>query len=358
MSINSQTFKPSLSHPKYILPLDFNNVSKLPDSHAWTTSTSLPLDHDHLLVDPFTDETLPIIDLAKPDEAVNLEVRQASEKWGGFQVTNHGIPVSLLHETECQARRLFSLPAERKLLVARPPEGFSGYGSARISSFFPKQMWSEGFSITGSPVEHATKLWPQDHANFCEVMEQCQAKMKTLCDKIVTIMLCSLGLTHEEDFKWFEPQNGCSQTTCMLQLNSYPVCPDPGRAMGLAPHTDSSLLTLLYQGMISGLQAYRDNAGWVAVEPVEGALVVNLGDLMQIISNGKFKSVLHRAVVNSKHHRVTTAYFYGPPKDAEISPLGKLIDYDHPPLYRPVTWKEYLEIKGKYFTKSLELIRL
>ncbi|XWS26917.1 hypothetical protein CRYUN_Cryun26dG0071400 [Craigia yunnanensis] len=349
---SSQTFNSSSSRPKYMVPLDFNNVPQLPDSHAWTT---LPLD-DHQPIDPFTEEPLPIIDLAKPG-VVKL-VRHACEKWGAFQVINHGIPVSLLYEIECQTRRLFSLPTERKLLVARPPEGVSGYGSARISPFFPKQMWSEGFSIIGSPVEHASQLWPEDHAKFCDVMEQCQAKMKRLCEKIVAVVLSSLDLTHEEDVKWFEPENGCDQNACVLQLNSYPVCPDPDRAMGLAPHRDSSLLTLLYQGSITGLQVYRDGAGWMAVEPVEGALVINIGDLMQIISNGKFKSVLHRVVVNNTQHRVSMAYFYGPPKAAKISPLSKLIDYDHPPLYRPVTWKEYLEMKGKHFTKSLELIRL
>ncbi|XWS17200.1 hypothetical protein CRYUN_Cryun33cG0048000 [Craigia yunnanensis] len=96
---------------------------------------------DHQPIDPFTEEPLPVIDLAKPG-VFNL-VRHAYEKWGAFQVTNHGIPVSLLYETECQTRRLFSLPTERKQLVARPPEGLSGYGSARISPFFPKLMWSK-----------------------------------------------------------------------------------------------------------------------------------------------------------------------------------------------------------------------
>ncbi|XP_039006611.1 gibberellin 3-beta-dioxygenase 1-like [Hibiscus syriacus] len=159
--------------------------------------------------------------------------------------------------------------------------------------------------MMGSPVEHARQLWPQDHAKFCEVMEQWQAEMKTSCEKVVGIMLASLGLTNEEDMKWFEPKNGCDGTPCVLQLNSYQVCPDLDRAMGLAPHTDSSLITLLNQRNTNNLQVYKDGAGWVAVEPVEGALVVNVGDLMHIVSNGKFTSVLHRAVVNKTCHRAS-----------------------------------------------------
>ncbi|KAK8991009.1 hypothetical protein V6N11_062035 [Hibiscus sabdariffa] len=126
-------------------------------------------------------------------------------------------------------------------------------------------------------------------------MEQWQAEMKTLCNKIVGIMLGSLGLTHEDDMNWFQPQNGIDQTQCLFHLNSYPVCPDPDRAMGLAPHTDTSLIRVVNQFNTGGLQVYQDGARWVPVEPVEGALVVNVGDLMQIVSNGKFKSVLHRA---------------------------------------------------------------
>ncbi|KAK9031677.1 hypothetical protein V6N11_055969 [Hibiscus sabdariffa] len=279
-----------------------------------------------------TNHLLPIIDIGKPG-AYDL-VRHACEKWGAFQVINHGVPLNLFSETELQARRLFSLPMEQKHLVARPPSGIVGYGSHRIASFFPKLMWSEGYRMMGSPVENARKLWLQDHAKFCEVMEQWQAKIKILIEKIVSIMLGSLGLTHEEDMQWFELKNGCDRVQCVLQLNSYPMCPDPDRAMGLAPHTDSSLITLLYQGNINDLQVYKDGERWVAIEPIEGVLVVNLGDLMQIVSNGRFKTVLHRAVVNKTQHRVSTAFFYMPLWDVKVLPLRKLVDSDHPPLYQ------------------------
>ncbi|GMI83960.1 ARABIDOPSIS THALIANA GIBBERELLIN 3-OXIDASE 3, gibberellin 3-oxidase 3 [Hibiscus trionum] len=344
MNTQTQTFN-------HLLPIDFTTVSTVPDSHAWSPTSSpshLPINDDKPL--------LPVIDIGKPD-AYEL-VRHACEEWGAFQVINHGVPLSLFSETVFQARRLFSLPMEKKHLVARPPSGTAGYGSHRISAFFPKLMWTEGYRMMGSPVEHARKLWPQDHAKFCEVMEQWQAEMKTLTERIVAMMFGSLGLTNEEEMQWFESQNGCDQPLCVLQLNSYPVCPDPERAMGLAPHTDSSLITLLDQGNISGLQVYKEGEGWVSVEPIEGAVVVNVGDLMQVVSNGRFKSVLHRAVVNKTHHRVSNAFFYGPPWDVKVSPLRKLVDSDHPQLYRSLMWKEYLQIKKNEISGALEAIRL
>ncbi|KAL4283671.1 hypothetical protein GQ457_16G006640 [Hibiscus cannabinus] len=349
------TMETQTQAPNYPLPLDFDNVSTLPDSYVWSTTTLPSDDPCHCTIND-RKASLPIIDIGDPS-TYDL-VRLACEKWGAFQVINHGVPLSLFHETEFQTRRLFSLPTEQKLLVARLPSKVVGYGSARIQAFYTELMWSEGFGMMGSPVEHARKLWPQDHAKFCEVMEQWQAEMKTLCNKIVGKMLGSLGLTHEDDMNWFQPQNGSDQTQCLFHLNSYPVCPDPDRAMGLAPHTDTSLITVVNQFNTGGLQVYQDGAGWVPVEPIEGALVVNVGDLMQIISNGKFKSVLHRALVNSTCHRLATAFFLMPSSNAEVSPLRKLVDSAHPPLYRPVTGREYFQLKVKLFMKALESIRL
>ncbi|XP_062012488.1 gibberellin 3-beta-dioxygenase 3 [Rosa rugosa] len=343
----SSTTTRNLSH---IVPLDFNSIHTLPDSHTWDSST----DHH-----PFT-ELVPIIDLLNPNAASLIQL--ASEQWGVFQVTNHGIPMNLIQEAELQARGLFELSRDQKLQALRSPvpESLTGYGRARISANFSKLMWSESFTMIGSPLEHAAQLWPDDHSvqtYFCNVMEEYQKKMKGLCVKLIRLMLGSLGLDHE-DVKWLNrPKKSGRNFPQVLQLNSYPVCPDPTRAMGLAPHTDSSIFTVLNQSNVSGLQVFEDGIGWVPVHPIPGALVVNVGDLMHILSNGRFKAAVHRAVVNELYHRISIAYFYSPPYDVKISPPMKLIDQDHPPLYRPVTWKEYLGIKGTHFNRALDLIR-
>lgn len=85
-------------------------------------------------------------------------------------------------------------------------------------------------------------------------MEEYQKAMKDLSRTLISKVMDSLGLTHE-DLGWLVPEITGSRTESIqsfLQLNSYPVCPDPHLAMGLAPHTDSSLLTILYQGNIPG----------------------------------------------------------------------------------------------------------
>ncbi|GFQ02981.1 gibberellin 3-beta-dioxygenase 1, partial [Phtheirospermum japonicum] len=99
----------------------------------------------------------------------------------------------------------------------------------------------------------------------------------------------------------------------------------------------------------AALQVLREGSSrWIMVPPHPGALVVHVGDLLHILSNGLYPSVLHRAVVNRSRQRLSVAYLYGPPSSVKIGPLAKLVDEDHPALYRPITWTEYLRRKAKY----------
>lgn len=148
--------------------LDFSSLRELPDSHAWPTLRDHPSSGGGDGGDRGHPDPVPIIDLGDPD--VIRSIARACETWGVFQVTGHGVPAGLLDRVESECQRLFTLPAERKLMALRQPDGISGYGLARISSFFSKLMWSEGFTVVGSPVEHARKLWPQDHVHFWYVM--------------------------------------------------------------------------------------------------------------------------------------------------------------------------------------------
>lgn len=336
-----------LNHPhKY---LDLNSMKELPDSHEWM----LACDEQPSIEGPNV-ESVPIIDLNNKN-AMEL-IGHACKTWGVFQLVNHNIWKSLLEDVELAGKRLFSLPTQQKLKAARSPDGAGGYGVARISSFFPKLMWSEGFTVIGSPLEHARQLWPQDYQNFCDTIEAYQNQMKKLSGKLLGLMLGSLGIT-KEDVKWAD-QGEFEGACAALQLNYYPACPDPDRAMGLAPHTDSTILTILHQSNISGLQVLREGCGWITVPPHPGALVIHVGDLLHILSNGLYTNVRHRAVVNRIQHRLSLAYLYGPPSSVKISPLPKLVDQFHPPLYRPITWSEYLGTKAKHFDNALTSVRL
>ncbi|XP_074330854.1 gibberellin 3-beta-dioxygenase 1-like [Apium graveolens] len=328
----------------HIIPIDFHTVESVPESHEWPP-------HSDCLGTVIDEVSIPVIDLA--DSNVQKLVRHASENWGIFQVTNHGVPLSVLRGVECEATRLFSLPVKEKLKVLRSPDGATGYGAARISPFFTKFMWHEGFTIIGSSLDHAKQLWPHDYQLFCDVIDEYQKKMKELAHRILLLILKSLDISEEDITSWAAAST--NESNAALQLNSYPCCPNPNRAIGLAPHTDSLLLTILNQTHdSSALQIFRDGVGWIPVAPVPDALVVNVGDLLHILSNGKFPSVYHQVIVSEEKHRISVAYFYGPKTDCQIAPLSKI----EVPIYRSLSVKEFISIKARHLDKALSFVRI
>ncbi|KAL9233907.1 hypothetical protein vseg_008842 [Gypsophila vaccaria] len=365
MGVLSEVYKQYPVENKYIIPLDFNSIKdNVPQSHAWVEntpklnptiiSTNNIINNNHYDITNEDLKLIPIIDLNDPN--ISDKIYHACEKWGMFKITNHGISKEILEKIELEAKKLFKLPMEEKMKVLRAPDGATGYGSPRITPFFSKQMWSEGFTIIGtSLVHHAQLLWPCDYQGFCDVMDEYQTQLRGLSHKLLGFMLKSLNIP-ELEMTWAsqDPNN----LSTALQLNSYPSCPDPTRTMGLAQHTDTFLFTILHQtGNASGLQVYKDGSGWVSVDPVPGALVVNVGDLMQILSNGRFQSVIHRVVVNNEKQRMSMAYFYGPPLDFDIGPF---VNYPGcvGPCYRSMKVKEYVSIKSKLLDSALSFVSM
>ncbi|KAL2898172.1 Gibberellin 3-beta-dioxygenase 1 [Bienertia sinuspersici] len=350
MGILSEAYKEHPVMDSLIVPVDFSSIKDVPESHAWAQSYDFKInsnnDHKELRF-----LSIPIIDLEDPN--VIEHIFSACETWGMFQVTNHGISKHLLKQVEFQSKKLFRLPYEQKIKIVRSPEEATGYGYPRITPFFSKRMWNEGFTIMEkSLVNHAKKVWPNAFQGFCDVMEEYQTRMKHLSNKLMGLLLESLNI----------PQPAIRESDddlcTALHLNSYPACPDPNRTMGLAQHTDTFLFTILHQsGNANGLQVFKDGPGWVSVDPVPEALVVNVGDLLHILSNARFPSAVHRAVVNNEKQRLSFAYFYGPPLEFQVSPY---LDYPgcKGPVFRSLTVKEYVSIKSKLLDMALPSIKM
>ncbi|XWS59431.1 hypothetical protein CRYUN_Cryun08bG0121200 [Craigia yunnanensis] len=133
----------------------------------------------------------------------------------------------------------------------------------------------------------------------------------------------------------------------------YPYCPQPDLTLGLTPHTDPGTITVLLQNQVSGLQV-KHGEEWVDVKPLSGALIINIADLLQIISNGQYNSVQHRVRANScEEPRISVVEFLNFSKweESGYGPLAELVSAEKPPRYRQFTKAEFL---NNFYSKGLD----
>uniref|UniRef100_A0A5B6Z739 Putative gibberellin 20 oxidase 1-D n=1 Tax=Davidia involucrata TaxID=16924 RepID=A0A5B6Z739_DAVIN len=114
-----------------------------------------------------------------------------------------------------------------------------------------------------------------------------------------------------------------------MRCNYYPPCQEPGLAFGTGPHCDPTSLTILHQDQVGGLEVFVNNK-WQSVRPRQDALVINIGDTLTALTNGRYKSCLHRAVVNRYKERISLAFFVCPREDKVIKPPQDLVCREWP----------------------------
>ncbi|KAM3354143.1 hypothetical protein ACQJBY_025029 [Aegilops geniculata] len=274
------------------------------------------------------------------------KLRQACEEWGFFQVVNHGIDGELLDEMERLSREFFMLPLEEKERYPMAPGGIQGYGHAFVFSEDQKLDWCNMLALGVSPAFiRQPKLWPTTPAAFTDTLERYSAEVRALCHRLLEHIAETLGLAPGTFAGMF------GDAVQAVRMNFYPPCPRPDLVLGLSAHSDGSAVTVLQQDAgRAGLQVLRDGA-WVPVHPVPHALVVNLGDSLEVLTNGRYKSVEHRAVTNGEQDRLSIVTFYAPAYDVELGPLPELVADGEPCRYRRFKHGEY---SRHYVTSKLE----
>nr|BAQ20603.1 gibberellin 20 oxidase [Lygodium japonicum] len=279
--------------------------------------------------------------------ALQLAGRAASTM-GFFHVVNHGVDASLVEAAHRHSERLFSLPLERKQMAKRLPGESFGYSSSFAERFSSRLPWKETFSAQSTPVStiaHYCELVLGDddehlHASSSTFEKYCEAMAK-IGFEVLEVLELALGVQRGTLQRYFEDYSS------ILRLNYYPSCRQPSLTFGTGPHTDPVGLTILHQDEVAGLQVLYDDT-WYTVPPRKDAFFINIGDTLMALSNKRFKSGVHRALVNSFAGRKSMAFFFNPPYEATLSPPEELVDESNPRAYQDFTWGKLL-----YFTQSV-----
>ncbi|CAL9159581.1 unnamed protein product [Musa hybrid cultivar] len=322
-------------------------LSTAPDYHSLPENYIRPEDQRPVLAEVVSDAHIPAIDMGAPDRShVVSQIGHACRSYGFFQVVNHGVPVELMLRLLVVAREFFHLPpTEKAKLYSDDPTKKVRLSTSSNIRKETIRNWRDYLRIHCYPLEEYVPEWPCDPSSFKEVVSAYCKEVRQLGLRLLEAISLSLGLEEDCLVKALGEQGQ------HMAINYYPRCPQPQLTYGLPAHTDPNALTILLPDPdVAGLQVLKDGR-WIAVDPLAHAFVINIGDQLQALTNGKYKSVLHRAVVNPEKERISVASFLCPCNYAIISPPERLISEGSPAMYRSYTYEEYYK---KFWSRNLD----
>ncbi|KAG1369944.1 1-aminocyclopropane-1-carboxylate oxidase [Cocos nucifera] len=238
---------------------------------------------------------IPVIDFSKLDGKERIEtlakIANGCEEWGFFQLVNHGIPVELLERVKEVCSECYKLRQE-------------GFKESMPVQLLNKLVLDE--EMEGGTVKRKT-------------MMEYRKEVKKLAEKVMEAMDENLGLEKGYIKKAFSG-SGEHEPFFGTKVSHYPPCPRPDLVDGLRAHTDAGGVILLFQDdRVGGLQILK-HGRWIDVQPLENAIVINTGDQIEVVSNGRYKSVWHRVLATPDGNRRSVASFYNPSFKAMIAP--------------------------------------
>ncbi|XP_065849928.1 1-aminocyclopropane-1-carboxylate oxidase 1 [Euphorbia lathyris] len=276
---------------------------------------------------------IPVIDFSQLNGEKRSKMlavlHEACQNWGFFQIENHGIDHKLMEKV----KQLVNLHYEKNL-----KESF--YESEIATRLNNEQNasevdWESAYFIWHRPTSNINEIHnlPED---FGKSMEEYITQLIELAENIAALMSENLGLEKDHIKEAFSGSKGASVGT---KVAKYPQCPQPELVRGLREHTDAGgIILLLQDDQVPGLEFWKDGE-WVAIPPsINNRIFVNTGDQLEVLSNGRYRSALHRVLADKNGSRLSIATFYNPAGDAIISPASKLL---YPHGYR---FQDYLKL--------------
>jgi isopenicillin N synthase-like dioxygenase len=306
-------------------------------------------------------EIIPVLDLApylagEPGSAERLaaELRHALTEIGFYFIVNHGVPAAQIREVYRQAARFHAQPLERKLAIRidRHNVGYLPFKgdtlrTSTVATVTKANLNEALFVARDLPPDHpdvradrrfrSANRWPPGLPGFREaIVAYCDA-MERLARKLVPLYARALDLPADYfDAPFAEPQY-------KLRITHYPPQADaPEDEFGIAPHTDTSFLTLVAPNAVPGLAIRTQSGRWIEPPAIPDAYVVNGGQLLQRWTNDRFLATPHRAVNRSGGERYALAFFCDARIDWPVAAVPTCVGPDNPPKYETTCYTDYM----------------
>ena len=298
-------------------------------------------------------ETLPLLDLRDAPAAFAREIGASFRSFGFALVQGHGIDAALIDRAWALTRDFFALTIEEKLRYHQTglagQRGYTPFGTeiakgAAIHDL--KEFWHVGRDLPpGSPLAAtmAPNVWPARPAHFRKTFTKLFGEFDRVGAVILSRIALDLGLATD----WFEP--AIADGNSVLRLLHYPpVAASEGGAIRAGAHEDINLITLLLGAEEAGLELLGKDGRWIEAAPPEGAMVVNIGDMLQRLTNDVLPSTTHRvrnpAGERARHSRYSMPFFLHLRSDFRFATLPQCISAGNPDRYPdPITADEYLQ---------------
>jgi isopenicillin N synthase-like dioxygenase len=291
-------------------------------------------------------------------------IDRACRDTGFFYVLGHGVSDELTERLDREARAFFARPDESKAAIAMAHGGRAWRGwfpvGGELTSGRPD--WKEGIYFgaelpaddprvrAGRPL-HGSNLFPDEPVGLRPAVLAYIDALTALGHALVRGIALGLGL----DEHWFA-EHLTDDPTVLFRIFHYPPAPDDDEGWGVGEHTDYGLITILRQDTAGGLEVHSPG-GWVSAPPVHGSFVCNLGDMLERMTLGRYRSTPHRVRNPSRLERISMAFFFDPAWDALVIPIpgavadGVGAESSHPrwdgadPIAFTGTYGEYLLAK-------------
>ncbi len=295
--------------------------------------------------------TLSLADQGRDPDRFAEDLGGSFRRFGFAIVADHGIPQDLIARAWAETEALFALPdAEKRSYFVEGAGGARGYTPFKTEIAKDakhvdlKEFWHVGRELPAGhryQSEMPANIWPTRPAGFKDTFLDLFAAFDAAGDRLLSAIARHLGMAPD----WFD--RAVRDGNSVLRLLHYPPIPADAEGVRAGAHEDINLITLLLGAEEAGLELLdRDSGRWLAIKPPEGAMVVNVGDMLQRLTNHVLPSTTHR-VVNPPverrgHSRYSMPFFLHPAPDFLIETLPQTITSERPNRYPPITANGYL----------------